>query len=107
MYYVVPIPILLSSGIAYEIISDFNLFIEGSFNKTHGGTASTQSFRTGINYSLLKHLNIDVGLFYFGFDYDDTVPGGISGLSKKDKYYLFSGGITLDFSFLDNRPSAK
>lgn len=97
--YILPVPILLSSGIAYEVINDFNLFVEGSFNRIHGGTAATQSFRTGINHSFLKYLNFDVGLFYFGYDYDYIVPGG---LSRKDKYYLLSGSVTLDFSLIEN-----
>jgi|GEM_PF-5996761 len=101
IYYVIPIPILLSTGIAYETISDLNIFLEGSFNRKHGGVIATNSYRTGLSYSPLNFLTFDLGLFYFGFDYHSVAPGGIPELAKKDKYYLLSGSITIDFSLLD------
>jgi len=94
----IPVPQKYAAGIAYEIMDDFNATLE--FQPVGDSDDRFNAILFGLSYNVYKFLECQCALYYFDFDFKDSIPrrdptGGripshIITVPEKDQYYLFS-----------------
>lgn len=109
-FYYILLPYRYSIGVAYSIIDNLNLFIEGNYQDSWDGRIPTQSARTGLDISLFNYAHLDIALFYFGFKFTDIIPGrnGLTWLNpdyimtmpEKNNYFLLSSSVYINLDLL-------
>jgi len=99
--YFFPLPVFPNAfvaGMAYEIMDDFNATLE--FQPVGDSDDRFNAILFGLSYNVYKFLECQCALYYFDFDFKDSIPrrdptGGripshIITVPEKDQYYLFS-----------------
>lgn len=109
-FYYIILPYRYSIGVAYSVIDNLNLFVEGNYQDSWDGRIPTQSARTGLDISLFNYAHLDIALFYYGFKFTDIIPGrnGLTWLNpdyvmtmpEKNNYFLLSSSVYINLDLL-------
>ncbi len=100
-----------SASAAYVLIDPLIIFAEGNYEAGWwDGKPLNHSFRTGIDFSFFNYFHVDLALFYFDFRFKDIIPyrdrftwgepDQLLSMPEKNKYYLLSSSITVNFDIL-------
>lgn len=109
-FYYIIVPYRYSVGMAYSVIDNLNLFIEGNYQDYWDARIPTQSVRTGLDISLFNYAHLDIALFYFGFKFTEIITGRngltwknpdyLMTMQEKNNYFLLSSNVYINLDLL-------
>jgi len=99
-------PYRFSGGVGYEIFDKINLVSEVCYKTIWDGNFGNQSAFLGINFSNIDYIFINIGVFYFGYNFTDALPSrhgfdwqnqnNIISVKEQNNFFLLSGNFHIN-----------